>query len=204
MKKLIAFVLVLLCTVGLIACDTKEQTAANTPDATVPSLVYEGNLYRTTGKQIPAAVDETAIVGHISSVVPLSQLPSKEGEANFGEVGDPYALTSDGLIVSVDNQWTIFELVARIETENEISTMPAEILYYKNKDGTWEHNGNTYKYRLEIWGRMPNASSDTTFVYLSNLETITFEQAWKAAGYSSNSTDYFAIEDAVLVETKIY
>ena len=204
MKKLIAFVLVLLCAVGLIACDIKEQTAANTPNATMPSLVYEGNLYRTTGKQIPATVDETAIVGHISSVVPLSQLPAKEGEANFGEIGDPYALTADGLLVSVDNQWTIFELVARIETESEISTVPAEVLYYKNKNGTWEHDGNTYKYRLVITGRMPNASSDTTFVYLSNLETITFEQAWKAAGYSSNSADYFAIENAVLVEIKIY
>ena len=204
MKKLLALIVALICVLTLAGCDTKEQTAPNTPNATIPSLVYKGNLYRTTGKKIPASVDETAIVGYISSVVPLSQLPSNEGEANFGEVGDPYALTSDGLIVSVDNQWTIFEFVARIETENEISTVSAEILYYKNKDGTWEHNGNTYKYRLEIWGRMPNASSDTTFVYLSNLETITFEKAWKAAGYSNNSADYFAVEDAVLVETKTY
>ena len=204
MKKLIALFLALVCVFALAGCDATEQAVPDTLNTTAPSLVYEGKLYRTTGKQVPAAVDETAIVGHISSVVPSSQLPSKEGEANFGEVGDPYALTSDGLLVSVDNQWTIFELIARIETENETNTLPVEILYYKNKDGTWEHNGNTYKYRLEIWGRMPNASSDTTFVYLSNLETITFEQAWKAAGYSNNPADYFAVEDAVLVETKTY
>lgn len=67
-------------------------------------------------------------------------------------------------------------------------------------DGTWECDGHTYKYRLEISGRMPNAAVDSTFVYLSNVDTITFEQAWKAAGLSSNSEDYFAVEDAVLVE----
>ena len=55
---------------------------------------------------------------------------------------------------------------------------------------------------LEISGRMPNSSDDITFVYLSNLETITFEQAWKAAGYSSNTADYFNVKDAVLIETK--
>lgn len=69
-----------------------------------------------------------------------------------------------------------------------------------NEDGTWELDGITYKYRLEITGRMPNASADTTFVYLSNLEAITFEQAWKSSGYSSNTADYFAVEDAVFIE----
>ena len=74
--------------------------------------------------------------------------------------------------------------------------------YYAMSDDTWQFDGNTYKYRLEISGRMPNAAKDSTFVYLSNLENITFEQAWKASGFSSISTDYFSKEDAVLVELK--
>ncbi len=74
--------------------------------------------------------------------------------------------------------------------------------YYEMTDGTWQTEDNSYKYKLEITGRMPNAAVDTTFVFLSNLESITFEQAWKAAGYSSNTNDYFAVEDAVLVEMK--
>ena len=57
-----------------------------------------------------------------------------------------------------------------------------------------------YKYRLEIHGRMPNAAVDSSFVYLSNFEGITFDQAYKAAGISSNSDDYFSPEKAVLVE----
>lgn len=72
--------------------------------------------------------------------------------------------------------------------------------YTKNSDGTWQVNGVTYKYRLEISGRMPNAAVVSTFVYLSNLESISFEQAWKAAGLSSNTADYFAVEDAILVD----
>lgn len=71
--------------------------------------------------------------------------------------------------------------------------------YSQNADGTWTCEGNTYKYKLEITGRMPKASCDSTFVYLSNSEDITLEQAWKAAGFSSNQNDYFDVEDAVLV-----
>ena len=112
MKKLMALVLALGCVLSLVGCGQKEQTTPNTPNATIPSIMYEGNLYRTTGKEIPAEVDETAIVGSIRSVVPLSQFPANEGEANFGQVGDPYALTADGLVVLLNNEWTLFELLA--------------------------------------------------------------------------------------------
>ena len=72
--------------------------------------------------------------------------------------------------------------------------------YYEMTDGTFKCEEYTYKYRLEISGRIPNAAKDSTFVYLSNKEDISFEQAWKAAGFSSLSTDYFSPEDAVLVD----
>lgn len=41
-----------------------------------------------------------------------------------------------------------------------------------------------------------------TFVFLSNIENITFEQAWKASGFSSNTNDYFKAEDAKFVALK--
>ena len=72
--------------------------------------------------------------------------------------------------------------------------------YYEMTDGTFKCEEYTYKYRLEISGRIPNAAKDSTFVYLSNKEDISFEQAWRAAGFSSLSTDYFSPEDAVLVD----
>lgn len=72
--------------------------------------------------------------------------------------------------------------------------------YYEMPDETWECEGNTYKYRLQITGVMPNAVTNSTYVYLSNIEEITFEQAYMAAGLSSNLDDYFTPEEAILVE----
>jgi len=72
--------------------------------------------------------------------------------------------------------------------------------YREMADGTWMCDGYTYQYRLEIKGRMPNAATDSCFVFLSNIGEISFEQAYMAAGLSSNSDDYFSPEDAVLVE----
>lgn len=74
--------------------------------------------------------------------------------------------------------------------------------YYELHDGTWMCRDYAYKYRLEISGRMPNAAKDSTFVYLSNIEEISFEQAFKAAGISSSTEDYFSPEEAVLVEMR--
>ncbi|MBQ4244613.1 MAG: immunogenic protein [Clostridia bacterium] len=72
--------------------------------------------------------------------------------------------------------------------------------YYEMQNGTWQCDGYTYKYRLEISGRMPNAAADTTFVYLSNIEEIPFEKAYMAGGLSSNFADYFKPDEALLVE----
>ena len=87
-------------------------------------------------------------------------------------------------------------------------TKPVKIIegniksYSEMADGTWECNGYKYKYKLEITGRMNNSESDTAFVYLSNLEEITFEQARNSAGFSSNTNDYFEPSDAILVELR--
>ena len=68
--------------------------------------------------------------------------------------------------------------------------------YHKNADGTWQCNGYNYKYRLEI----DHSDTDTTFVYLSNLDAISPERAMMAAGLSSSLRDYFTPDEAVLVE----
>lgn len=74
--------------------------------------------------------------------------------------------------------------------------------YYEMTDGSWTYGGYAYKYRLEIKGRLHNAVCDSIFIYLSNIPDISFEQAWKASGISSNTNEYFSPEDAVLVEMK--
>ena len=72
--------------------------------------------------------------------------------------------------------------------------------YYEMSDGSYmTESGDTYKYRLVITGRMHAAARDSTFVFLSNIKDIPFDRAWKAAGFSSNTNDYFNPEDAILV-----
>ncbi len=93
-----------------------------------------------------------------------------------------------------------FDIYENSFTESEQENVNKLKTYYALSDGTWRAEGRNYKYRLEITGRMHNAAKDSTFVYLSNIESITFERAWKAAGFSSNSADYFAPEEAILVE----
>ena len=50
-------------------------------------------------------------------------------------------------------------------------------IYYEMNYGTWLCDGYKYRYRLEISGRNSTAIKDQTFVYLSNIEEITFEEA---------------------------
>ena len=81
----------------------------------------------------------------------------------------------------------------RVNTiEGNIST------YYELSDGTWEADKHIYKYKLKVKGMIPSTTYFTTFVYLSNLEEITFEQAWSATVYDSKKFD---VKDAVLVES---
>lgn len=88
------------------------------------------------------------------------------------------------------------------EEYNENDELITLVKYYEMSDGTWKTDDYAYKYRLEISGRMGGAAKDSTFVFLSNTEDITFEQAWKASGLSSNMDDYFDEKDAKFVAMK--
>lgn len=76
------------------------------------------------------------------------------------------------------------------------------VKYYEMSDETWSTDDYTYQYRLELTGRLNNAAKDSTYIILSNTKEITFEQAWKASGLSSNMDDYFDKENAIIVAMK--
>lgn len=90
-------------------------------------------------------------------------------------------------------------LVDEYLDNDELITM---VRYYEMSDGTWKTDDYTYQYRLEITGRNKAAVKGSTFVFLSNIEDITFEQAWKASGFSSNMDDYFKEADAKFAAMK--
>ena len=84
---------------------------------------------------------------------------------------------------------------SRTKDGKEVILIPYEEL----SDGSWRAQGIVYPFRLELTGRLPHAACDSTYVLLSQSEDISFEQAWKASGLSSNSEDYFDEEYAIFV-----
>lgn len=52
--------------------------------------------------------------------------------------------------------------------------------------------GNIYKYKLILTGTMTNAKTESTFVILSNDDSLTFDEVSKSL-YSSNSSDHLDI-----------
>ena len=105
MKRQFAAILLLISILSLAVCHKEPST----PNACVPSIMYNGEIYCTTGKQMPGEVADDAIIGEITSTVSLSQWPEEDGQANFDILGAAYATTSDGLVVFIDNEWTLFE-----------------------------------------------------------------------------------------------
>ena len=94
--------------------------------------------------------------------------------------------------------------IEQIDTKYDNEEFVITKLHYENLDGEWVSEGYTYKYRLEITGRMNNAAKNTTYIVLSNTEDITFDQTWKASGLSSNMADYFDPAVAVIVGHKLF
>lgn len=91
------------------------------------------------------------------------------------------------------------ELIEECFENNELVTI---VKYYEMNDGKWKTDDYIYQYQVEVTGKMNNAAKDSMFVFLSNTKDITFDQAWKASGLSSNTDDYFKEEETRLVAVK--
>ena len=77
--------------------------------------------------------------------------------------------------------------------------MVTYVKYYEMSDGTWKTDEHSYRYKIELSGRMPNAVKDITYIILTNEEgNITFEQAMKSK-ISSNDKDFFDKEKTIIV-----
>ncbi len=155
------------------------------------------------------------IIGvNLASNIPNAAL---EGKANY------YIKDSIQLLIDYDDYDKYFEIVdvsfgEAPDVVKTYDTTPedkiteyiksGELCYssthYEMSDGTWKVKElpYTYKYRLELTGRLHNAVKDSTYIILSNKNDITFEQAWKASGLSSNTKDYFDAKDAIIVGSK--
>ncbi|MDO4327593.1 MAG: hypothetical protein Q4E24_16480 [bacterium] len=182
----------------------------------IPMVMVDGKLYQSIGEVSDIKSRCGVMDGEIVSTVEGTDIPSENGQSNFG-TGYRYQIVDEGQIdvympFGDEEEWVRFETKKSKEpsvvktyevTDSESAFEDDEpvtmVRYYEMSDGTWKTDDYTYQYRLEISGRMGAAAKDTTFVFLSNRKDITFEQAWKASGLSSNMNDYFKEEDAKFV-----
>ena len=64
----------------LSGCAEKEP---NTPDVLVPAVMVEGQVYCTTGEEFPGEVEESALLGKVSSVRAAQPMAGKGGRGQL-------------------------------------------------------------------------------------------------------------------------
>jgi hypothetical protein len=132
MKKILCSVLILFLITTISACGNKEVKEKMLWDR-IPMIMVEGHLYLDTGKKMLVEIDDSAIIGTITSEVDGSEIPTQNGQSNFGCVGAEYAYCDDGIVVMINNEWQFF----RKETD-KLSMEKVVELSKKGDELSWE------------------------------------------------------------------
>lgn len=157
-------------------------------------------------EDVPKIIDD-AVFNDIGYPIPENE--TTEIETNwewlYGPLSPGTYKIKKTVIDRTDDGYTEHELAAQFLVAGPYvkDTITGDFgTYYEMDDGTWLYDGHIYKYRLEISGRMNSSAKDSTFIYLSNIEDISFDRAVMASGLSSNTADYFSPEEAVFIGWK--
>ena len=87
----------------------ETDASAGSPGSTetVPAIMVEGVLYRSTGQPFSGPVDESSaqtVTSYINTV------PEMDGQTNFSQdLSARYAMTDQGLAVLMEEEWILFE-----------------------------------------------------------------------------------------------
>jgi len=122
MMKIIAlrlatvFGIIAFISIMLIACGTHRELPvddsrfAPTPSSYLPQIIFDGATYYldSRGRQMNEEFELTEDTPRILSTVPLSQIPTENWQANFGEAGAPCMRFDDGVAVLWNGIWRLF------------------------------------------------------------------------------------------------
>ena len=88
----------------LTACSSKDAEPKIIPN--VPVSMVNGVLYFGADEGTPMG-DSGCVIGHITSVIDKDAIPTEDGQANYGAVGDYYTEGGDVLNAfrSTDDCW---------------------------------------------------------------------------------------------------
>ncbi len=73
------------------------------------------------------------------------------------------------------------------------------ISYYRMSDGSWRTESCSYKYKLDIKGRLDGAAKDSYFTVLSNRKDISFDEVQKASENINSEVPYYLDDETVVV-----
>lgn len=161
----------------------------------------------------PIATDDHFVLTNSESLVDTNMIAisavfnaDPSGATNQGEASLPPQRMNQPTDTDYPAHKSLFEPTpieqfdAKYDNEEFVITK----LHYENLDGEWVSKGYTYKYRLEITGKLSNSAKNITYIVLSNTEDITFDQTLRASGISSNMADYFDPSVAVIVGHRLF
>ncbi len=110
MRKIEQMIFSVFLILTLMSCQTQKQIP-EIPNIVIPSIIVDGELYSTTGKELPIEPDESEIKTAIS-IVNGTELPLREGEINFPVPKAKYAKINDTeeyVVVMINSEWVRFE-----------------------------------------------------------------------------------------------
>ena len=81
----------------------------DTPNALVPTVMVDDVLYSIADREVFVNAEDSEILGRITSTVPVSELPTENGQANIPFQDAPYARFKNGVVLLMDGKWTFFE-----------------------------------------------------------------------------------------------
>ncbi|MBR5948595.1 MAG: hypothetical protein IKZ82_08140 [Clostridia bacterium] len=134
LKKTFLLVLAVAVLLSAFACRKKLQTEIKTPDigsessvaptalpgetpaavlpteapnVLVPAVMVEGTVYYFNSRFIDKPEEEP--LGSISSIVPITEYPEKNDQANLQILMDaPYVMLEDGVALPMEDGWGVF------------------------------------------------------------------------------------------------
>ena len=107
MKKFLALILCTFGFLGIVGC-ALNGTEEGLSDRR-PMIMVNDKIYMDTGKEILVGIDDTKVLGTITSSVKSTEMSAQNGESNFGCEGVQYVFYDEGIVVLLQDKWVFFE-----------------------------------------------------------------------------------------------
>lgn len=160
-----------------------EQTNDNATGELSPMVYVNNTLYQSANSQldITSKEDQFVYLGVISSKVSSSQYPKENFQANDDIVGSMVYQYGADVVVESNGQYWLYCAVLDVDY-----TM-LDVDYTINDDGTYTCRGNTYKYKIDIFGI--DGETQVTYIVLTNNMETSFEDVSYSLKTAEISTD---------------